>query len=61
VGPFLDSGKTYDPSGRFGSPKWLWDFGVQVKIRLLGSLEFVLGYAKDLRSGNNSFFTAVKM
>lgn len=59
AGPFLDSGKIYDPSGHFGSPKWLWDFGVQVKIRLLGSLEFVLGYAKDLRSGNSSFFTTV--
>jgi tetratricopeptide (TPR) repeat protein len=59
LGPFLDSGKIYDPSGNFGSPKWLWDTGIQAKIRLLGSLEFVLGYGKDLRSGNNSFFTTV--
>ena len=59
AGPFLDSGKIYDPSGFFGSPKWLWDTGMQAKIRLLGSFEFVLGYGKDLRSGNNSFFTAV--
>jgi len=59
VGPFVDSGNIYDPSGNFGSPKWLWDTGIQVKIRLLGSLEFVLGYGKDLRSGNNSLFTTV--
>lgn len=59
AGPFVDSGKIYDPSGNFGSPKWLWDTGIQAKIRLLGSLEFVLGYGKDLRSGNNSFFTTV--
>jgi tetratricopeptide (TPR) repeat protein len=59
AGPFLDSGKIYDPSGFFGSRKWLWDTGVQAKVRLLGSLEFVLGYGKDLRSGNNSFFTTV--
>ena len=59
VGPFVDSGRIYDPSGNFGSPKWLWDTGIQAKIRLLGSLEFVLGYGKDLRSGNNSFFTTV--
>jgi hypothetical protein len=59
VGPFVDSGKIYDPSGNFGSPKWLWDTGIQAKIRVLGSLEFVLGYGKDLRSGNNSFFTTV--
>ena len=59
AGPFLDSGDIYDPSGYFGSPKWLWDSGIQAKIRVLGSFEFVLGYGKDLRSGNNSFFTTV--
>ncbi len=59
LGPFLDTGKAYDPSGYFGSPKWMWDTGAQVKIRVLGSFEFVLGYGKDLRSGRNSFFTTV--
>jgi hypothetical protein len=32
---------------------------VQTKIRVLGSFEFILGYGKDLRTGNNSFFTKV--
>jgi tetratricopeptide (TPR) repeat protein len=59
AGPFLDTGRTYDPSGFFGSPKWLWDTGVQTKIRVLGGVEVVLGYGKDLRSGRNSFFTTV--
>jgi tetratricopeptide (TPR) repeat protein len=59
AGPFLDSGKISDPSGYFGSHKWLWDTGAQAKIRVLGSFEFVIGYGKDLRSGNNSFFTTV--
>jgi hypothetical protein len=59
MGPFLDTGKVTDPSGYFGSPKWMWDTGVQLKIRVLGSFEFVLGYGKDLRSGKNSFFTTV--
>jgi tetratricopeptide (TPR) repeat protein len=59
VGPFLDSGKTYDPSGFFGSQKWMWDTGAELKIRALGSIEFVLGYGKDLRSGRNSFFSTV--
>lgn len=59
LGPFLDTGRIYDPSGFFGSPKWLYDTGLQMKLRLLGSFEFVLGYGKDLRSGNNSFFTSV--
>jgi len=59
MGPLLDTGRIYDPSGLFGSPKWLWDTGLQLKVRVLGSFEFVLGYGKDLRSGNNSFFSTV--
>ena len=59
AGPFLDSGDIYDPSGYFGSSKWLWDTGISAKIRVLGSFEFVLGFGKDLRSGQNSFFTTV--
>lgn len=59
VGPFLDTGRVYDPSGFFGTRNWLWDTGVQTKIRILGSIEFVLGYGKDLRTGRNSFFTTV--
>ena len=58
-GPILDIGKAYDPSRYFGSRKWLCDTGAQLKIRVLGSFEFVLGYGKDLRSGRNSFFTTV--
>jgi hypothetical protein len=59
AGPFVDTGKTYDPSGFFGSPKWLWDTGAQAKIRVPGGVQIVLGYGKDLRSGRNSFFTTV--
>jgi tetratricopeptide (TPR) repeat protein len=59
LGPVLDTGRIYDPSGYFGTRNWLWDTGVQTKIRVLGSFEFVLGYGKDLRTGNNSFFTKV--
>jgi len=59
AGPFLDSGDVYDPSGYFGSARWLWDTGIQAKVRVLRSFELVLGYAKDLRSGRNSFFTTV--
>jgi tetratricopeptide (TPR) repeat protein len=59
AGPFLDTGRTYDPLGFFGSPKWLWDTGVQTKIRVFGGVQVVFGYGKDLRSGRNSFFTIV--
>jgi hypothetical protein len=58
-GPLLDTGRVYDPSGYFGTRTWLWDTGAQTKIRVLDSVEFVLGYGKDLRTGNNSFFTKV--
>jgi tetratricopeptide (TPR) repeat protein len=59
LGPLLDTGRIYDPSGYFGTRNWLWDTGAQAKIRILGSVEFILGYGKDLRTGNNSFFTKV--
>jgi hypothetical protein len=59
LGPFIDSGKISDPSGYFGSPHWLWDTGLQARIRVLGSFEFVLGYGKDLRSGRGSFYSGV--
>jgi len=32
---------------------------VQAKVRVLGGVQVVLGYGKDLRSGRNSFFTIV--
>lgn len=56
LGPLLDTGDVYDPSGFFGSPKWLWDIGLQTKIHVLDSVEIILGYGKNLRSGRNSFF-----
>ncbi|MHB1796306.1 MAG: tetratricopeptide repeat protein [Acidobacteriaceae bacterium] len=59
VGPFLDTGDIYDASEYFGSPKWLTDTGLQAKVKLLGSFEFVLGYGKDLRSGANTFYSTV--
>jgi len=59
AGPFLDTGDITDPSPYFGSPKWLTDTGLQMTVRLLGSFEFVFGYGKDLRSGNNTFYSTV--
>jgi tetratricopeptide (TPR) repeat protein len=60
LSPFLDSGKITDPSLNLGSLKWLWDTGLQAKIRVLG-VGFAFVYGKDLRSGNNAYyFTAGK-
>jgi hypothetical protein len=55
LGPFLDSGKINDSSGNLGAPRWLWDTGLQAKLRVLGvGVTFV--YGKDLRTGNNAFY-----
>ena len=55
LSPFLDTGKSTDSLAGPGSTKWLWDTGLQAKVRVLGAgLVFV--YGKDLRSGNNAFY-----
>jgi hypothetical protein len=56
VGPFFDTGAVADPSGLFGSRKWLFDTGVQAKVRVLGSVSVVLSYGRDLRNGKGLFY-----
>jgi tetratricopeptide (TPR) repeat protein len=58
LGPFLDTGTITDPVSGLGSPRWLVDIGAQAKFRVLG-VGVVLSYGKDLRSGNNAFYTTV--
>jgi tetratricopeptide (TPR) repeat protein len=55
LSPFLDTGKITDSSGTLGARTWLWDTGVQAKVRVLGvGVRFV--YGKDLRTGNNAYY-----
>jgi tetratricopeptide (TPR) repeat protein len=56
LGPLFDAGRVWDPSGLFGSRGWLWDPGAQVKVRVLDTVEVVLSYGHDIRSGQNTFF-----
>lgn len=56
LGPFLDSGTIADPSGLFGSQRWLWDAGAQMKIRVLGNVSVVLSYGWDLRNRTGTFY-----
>jgi hypothetical protein len=56
LGPFLDNGAITDPSGLFGSKRWMWDTGAQCKIRVLGGVTIVLTYGRDLRGGRNVFY-----
>jgi len=55
LSPFLDIGRSTDTLADLGSRKWLWDTGVQAKVRVLG-VGFMLVYGKDLRSGNNALY-----
>ena len=56
LGPFLDNGSIADPSNLFGSQGWLWDTGLQCKVRILGGPTVVLTYGRDLRGGRNVFY-----
>lgn len=58
LGPFVDTGKITDPSPLLGSQKWLCDTGGQLKLRVLG-VAAVFSYGKDLRTGNNAFYTTL--
>jgi tetratricopeptide (TPR) repeat protein len=58
LGPFLDTGKILDSSASLGPHKWLFDIGPQAKVNVLG-VDVVLLYGKDLRTGNNAFYTNV--
>ena len=58
LGPFLDTGKILDSSTTLGPHKWLFDLGPQAKLSVLG-VGVVLLYGKDLRTGNNAFYTDV--
>ncbi len=59
VGPFLDTGKITDSSTGLGSHRWLWDLGVQAKVRVFG-IAVAFSYGKDLRSGNNAFYVSMR-
>lgn len=58
LGPFVDTGKILDSSTTLGPHKWLFDLGPQAKLSVLG-VGVVLLYGKDLRTGNNAFYTDV--
>lgn len=56
LGPFLDVGRIADPSGMFGSRFWLWDPGLECKIRLFGDVQLIVSYGRDLHSGSSAFY-----
>lgn len=58
VGPFVDSGRISDSVSALDTRQWLVDPGAQIKIRVLG-VGLIVSYGKDLRTGNNAFYTTV--
>ena len=58
LGPFLDSGRISGAASALSSRQWLWDAGIQAKISVLG-VGVSLIYGRDLRSGNNAFYTTI--
>ena len=59
LGPFLDSGAIADSSGFFGTRSWLWDSGLQCKVRILGPLTAVFSYGRNLQGGKGVFYGTV--
>ena len=59
LGPFLDSGAVADSSGLFGSQRWLWDSGIQCKVRVFSRVTVQLSYGRDLRAGKGAFYGTI--
>ena len=57
AGPFLDIGRVHDSGGVFGSDHTELGAGVQVELRVFGSLGVALLYGRDLRRGRGVFYT----
>jgi hypothetical protein len=58
LSPFVDVGKVLDATTGLASRQWLWDTGLQAKLRVLG-VGTVVTYGKDLRTGSNVFYVAL--
>src|SRR5450432_433697 len=58
LGPLVDAGKFFDADAGIGSRQWLVDTGAQMKVRVLG-VGLAFSYGKDLRTGNNAFYTTL--
>ena len=59
LSPFVDTGKSTDPTPGLGSGRWLWDTGLQAKLRVLG-VGVTVVYGKDLHSGQNVIYITAK-
>lgn len=58
AGPLMDIGATRDSGTQLGSQEWLFDTGVQLKLKAFGE-GVALSWGRDLRTGNNAFYATV--
>ena len=58
AGPILDIGAISDPGTALGSHQWLFDSGVQAKLRVFGE-GVALSWGRDLRTGNNAWYATI--
>ncbi|MGE5646919.1 MAG: tetratricopeptide repeat protein [Acidobacteriota bacterium] len=61
LGPFLDTGKVYGrPGTQFGYSGWMFDTGIQLKVRVRHAAEIVVLWGKDLRTGRNAWYATAR-
>ncbi len=58
IGPFFDTGRTFDDTKLFGSP-WLCDAGLQSRLTVLNRFTLSLSYGRDLDGGKGAFFSRI--
>jgi hypothetical protein len=56
VGPFLDSGRSYDQNGVFGASSWHWNTGFMIKTRVYNGLTLDIILGRDFQSSRNAFY-----
>ncbi len=72
VGPFVDTGRIYGSAEQvaasgsgaasrplFGSARWMTDTGIQGRVRLFSGSVLVMGWGHNLRSGGDTFYSAI--
>ena len=59
VGGTGSGGTGSGAAGLFGSPIWMTDAGVQARLHLFQGSRLILGWGHDLRSGGNTFYSAI--
>ncbi len=56
LGPFVDSGKIFDPYYQFSPRYWFWDTGLILKVRSRFGPVFQFSWGKDLQTGHDTFY-----